>query len=125
MKDFETFTDGLGDWKPALSKHFESSTFKSLFKFLQTEYSSQTIYPPKDMIFNAFRQAKFDDLKVVIIGQDPYIKENEAMGLSFSVPKTTKCPPSLQQIYHALDNDPEVDFKRPNPLHGDLTQWAK
>jgi uracil-DNA glycosylase len=63
-------------------------------------------------------------LKIVIVGQDPYIKKDEAMGLSFSVPKTTKCPPSLQQIYHALINDAEVDFKMPQPLHGDLTAWA-
>ena len=47
------------------------------------------------------------------------------MGMSFSIPRTTKCPPSLQQIYHALTNDPNIDFKRPNPLHGDLTSWAQ
>ena len=58
------------------------------------------------------------------MGQDPYIKENEAMGMSFSVPRTTKCPPSLNQIYWALENDIDVDFKRPNPSHGDLTAWA-
>ena len=89
-----------------MSRHFESTTFQALFKFLQTEYATQTIYPPKHLIFNAFNSARFDDLKVVILGQDPYIKENEAMGLSFSVPKTTKCPPSLQQISYALENDP-------------------
>ncbi len=61
---------------------------------------------------------------MVIVGQDPYIKLNEAMGLSFSVPKVTKCPPSLQQIYHALVADEKVNFKMPTPLHGDLTNWA-
>jgi len=60
------------------------------------EYSAGVCYPPKNLIFNAFSKASFSDLKVVIVGQDPYIKKNEAMGLSFSVPKTTKCPPSLQ-----------------------------
>jgi uracil-DNA glycosylase len=81
-------------------------------------------YPPQNLIFNAFTKATFKDLKIVIVGQDPYIKENEAMGLSFSVPKTTKCPPSLLQIYNALQNDPDVDFKMPSPAHGDLTKWA-
>ena len=61
----------------------------------------------------------------MIVGQDPYIKQDEAMGLSFSVPKTTKCPPSLQQMYHALTSDPLISFKTPNPLHGDLTTWAQ
>ena len=92
---------------------------------MKREYEQETCYPPKELIFNAFAQAKFSDLKVVIVGQDPYIKENEAMGMSFSIPRTTKCPPSLQQIYQALINDPEVDFKMPSPLHGDLTDWAK
>jgi uracil-DNA glycosylase len=69
---------------------------KNLHKYLQKEYSTTECYPPKALIFNAFSKAKFADLKIVIVGQDPYIKENEAMGMSFSVPKATKCPPSLQ-----------------------------
>jgi len=58
------------------------------------------------------------------VGQDPYIKDGEAMGLSFSVPKNIKCPPSLRNIYKAMENDPKVNFKMPSPLHGDLTKWA-
>lgn len=76
------------------------------------------------MIFNAFQKATYSDLKIVIVGQDPYIKDNEAMGMSFSVPRSTRTPPSLQSIYHALVNDTDVDFARPAPLHGDLTRWA-
>lgn len=91
---------------------------------MKNEYATQICYPPQHLIFNAFSKAQYKDLKIVIVGQDPYIKENEAMGLSFSVPKTTKCPPSLLSIYHALNNDKEVDFKMPAKPHGDLTKWA-
>jgi uracil-DNA glycosylase len=60
------------------------------------------------LIFNAFKHVPFEDLKVVIVGQDPYIKDGEAMGLSFSVPKNIACPPSLKNIYKALNKDPKV-----------------
>jgi len=83
------------------------------------------IYPPENLIFNAFQKTPFKDLKVLIVGQDPYINENEAMGLCFSIPKGTKVPPSLKNIYLALENDSKVEFKTPNPIHGDLTPWAK
>ncbi len=66
----------------------------------------------------------FKDLKVVIVGQDPYFKDGEAMCLCFSIPKNIKCPPSLKNIYKALEKDPKVSFKFPNPVHGDLTKWA-
>jgi len=102
----------------------DSPSFRSLFTYVKSEYTNTVCYPPRHLIFNAFKTAKFDDLKIVIVGQDPYIKENEAVGLSFSVPKTTKCPPSLRQIYNALDNDKDIDFSMPKPLHGDLTRWA-
>lgn len=82
------------------------------------------MYPPPHLIFNAFRQTPFSKIKVVIVGQDPYIKENEAMGLSFSVPKGTKVPPSLKNIYHALDADSKIPFVWPKPPHGDLTRWT-
>lgn len=107
-----------------MKDHTSNPSFKSLFSYVRSEYATKTCYPPKELIFNAFQRAKFSDLKIVIVGQDPYIKPNEAMGMSFSVPKTTKCPPSLQQIYCALENDPKVSFKRPSPAHGDLTKWA-
>ncbi len=80
------------------------------------------IYPPADKIFNAFTMTKFKDTKVVFLGQDPYIRDNQAMGLSFSVPKETPIPPSLKNIYKELETDIE-GFKIPN--HGNLESWAK
>ena len=77
---------------------------------MRDEYKTQEIYPPKQLIFNAFKHVPFNNLKVVVVGQDPYIKEGEAMGLSFSIPKNVKCPPSLSNIYKALENDPKVKF---------------
>lgn len=77
------------------------------------------------MIFNTFKLVPFKDVKVVIVGQDPYIKPGEAMGLSFSIPANIKVPPSLKNIYSALENDPKVQFSTPKPIHGDLTKWAQ
>jgi len=65
------------------------------------------------------------DIKVVVLGQDPYINEHEGMGLSFSVTSKAKVPPSLKAIYKALENDDKIKFESPNPLHGDLSSWAK
>jgi uracil-DNA glycosylase len=79
------------------------------------------VYPPGSLIFNAFNTTPFEQVKVVVLGQDPYVKPNEAMGLSFSVPKGVAIPPSLQNIYKELQSD--VGFKIPN--HGDLTAWAR
>jgi len=98
--------------------------FKQTYQFVKSEYDTQTIFPPRDLIFNAFKHVSFKDLKVVIVGQDPYIKDGEAMGLCFSIPKNIKCPPSLKNIYKALEKDPKVSFKFPNPVHGDLSKWA-
>ena len=125
MADIESFRASLGTWRPALSKHLESASFVNLFKYVKGEYAKTPCFPPRELIFNAFNQATFSDLKVVIVGQDPYIKDNEAMGMSFSVPRKIKTPPSLLQIYCALENDPNVNFTRPNPMHGDLSAWAK
>ena len=66
---------------------------------MKQEYGTQTIFPPKQLIFNAFKHVPFNNLKVVVVGQDPYIKDGEAMGLCFSIPKNVKCPPSLKNIY--------------------------
>jgi uracil-DNA glycosylase len=79
-------------------------------------------FPPPKLIFNAFNQFDFDDLRVVIIGQDPYHGEGQAMGLSFSVPRGVKVPPSLVNIYKELKLEyPEYEI----PKHGDLTKWSK
>ncbi len=94
-----------------------------IYNFIKSEYETKTIFPPKNQIFSAFQQTPFSILKVVIIGQDPYPNPNDAMGLSFSVNKTQKIPPSLINIYKCLENDKKLNFKKPS--HGDLTFWAK
>ncbi|MCR4879634.1 MAG: uracil-DNA glycosylase [Bacilli bacterium] len=90
--------------------------------FLNVEYASYTVYPPRDKMFNAFKLTPLDKVKVVIIGQDPYHEPNQAMGLSFSVPKGVKVPPSLVNIYKEIQNEYgyPMDFN-----NGDLTYLAK
>jgi uracil-DNA glycosylase len=82
--------------------------------------AGKIIFPPGSLIFNAFNTTTFDKVKVVILGQDPYIKPGEAMGLSFSVPKNVAIPPSLLNIYKELHEDTGCSIAK----HGDLTQWA-
>lgn len=82
---------------------------------------SETVYPPSELIFNAFNLTPFDSVKVVILGQDPYHGENQAMGLSFSVPNGVQIPPSLKNIFKELQT--ELGFKIPQS--GDLSKWAK
>ena len=113
LADLESFKASLGSWRPALNKHLDTPSYASLYRFVASEYNSTVCYPPKHLIFNAFNQARYQDLKVVIVGQDPYIKLNEAMGMSFSIPRETKVPPSLHSIYKALENDPAVTFTKP------------
>lgn len=109
-------------WKKKLANEFEQPYFQTLATYLKTEIAAgKTVYPPGPLIFNAFDTTPFDKVKVVILGQDPYHNPNEAMGLSFSVPKGVKVPPSLQNIYKEI----EADLGFPRPLHGDLTHWAK
>ncbi len=109
-------------WKAALADQFTQPYFQSLATFLrQQKAAGKTIYPPGSLIFNAFNTTPFDEVKVVILGQDPYHNPGEAMGLSFSVPKGVRTPPSLKNIYKELNTD--LGVKVPN--HGDLTNWAK
>ncbi len=108
-------------WKQALSSEFERPYFQTLATYLKNEIAAgKTIYPPGPLIFNAFDTTPFAHVKVVILGQDPYHNPGEAMGLSFSVPKGVKIPPSLQNIYKEI----EADLGFPKPTHGDLTAWA-
>ena len=86
-------------WKNILAEEFEKEYFKNLANFVKTEYQSQTIYPPGKFIFSAFDHCTFDDLKVVIIGQDPYHGAGQANGLCFSVKEGIRKPPSLQNIF--------------------------
>ena len=94
---------------------------KSLKTFLDEEYSKHIVYPPRPLVFNAFNLTKPEDIKVVIIGQDPYHEPNQAMGLSFSVPSSTRLPPSLVNIFKEIESDLGVKMKN----DGDLTYLAK
>ncbi len=108
-------------WESVLKQEFEKPYFKELAEFVKQEYSSQTIYPPGPFIFRAFNECPFDNLKVVILGQDPYHTPGVANGLSFSANPDKKVPPSLQNIFKELNSDLGVPIKN-NP---DLTNWAQ
>lgn len=109
------------DWDILLKKVIQSPDFRNFYRIILQEYAKKTIYPPKDYIFNALKLTSYKDTKVVIVGQDPYHQENEAHGLSFSVPLGIKIPPSLANIYQELKNDLGIKTKE----NGDLTNWAK
>lgn len=109
------------DWDEVLKIVFESDGFKKFYQIVENEYNTKTIFPPKDYIFNALKLTPYKDVKVVIVGQDPYHGEGEAHGLSFSVQKGIKVPPSLKNIYKELESDLGI-----SPINeGDLTYWAK
>lgn len=109
-------------WKEALQDEFDKPYFKQIIHFLRSEKKKgKTIYPPGPLIFNAFNTTPFDGVKVIILGQDPYHGPGQAMGLSFSVPRGIKRPPSLANIYKELNQDLQV----PVAEHGDLTHWAE
>ena len=109
-------------WKEALHEEFEKPYFQGIAAFLKKELAEgKTIYPPGQLLFNAFNCTPFDEVKVVILGQDPYHNPGEAMGLCFSVPKGVRVPPSLQNMYKELQTD--LGITPPN--HGDLTPWTK
>ena len=109
-------------WKETLKHEFEQPYFQSIATYLRKEkQSGKKIYPPGSLIFNAFNTTPFEEVKVVILGQDPYHNPGEAMGLSFSVPKGVRVPPSLRNIYKELKDDLGIE----PPRHGDLTKWAR
>ena len=109
------------NWLNLLKEEFEKPYFKNLQKFLDEEYANYTIYPKVENIFNALNKVKYEDVKVVIIGQDPYHEPNQAHGLSFSVEGDIKLPPSLQNIYKEINNDLNLEISKT----GNLTCWAK
>jgi uracil-DNA glycosylase len=111
------------EWKKSLENEFKEAYFHDLVEFLKTEKSSkQVVYPPGPLIFNAFNLTDLDQVKVVIIGQDPYHGPNQAHGLSFSVQKGIPAPPSLMNIYKEIQNDLGITNLK---TKGDLTYWAK
>ena len=94
------------DWLPAIQGEFKKPYYRELFQFVKEEYSRAVIYPPADDIFNAMHFTPLSEVKVLILGQDPYHNENQAHGLSFSVlPSQKEIPPSLQNIYKELQDD--------------------
>ncbi|MEY4553139.1 MAG: hypothetical protein RL099_1467 [Bacteroidota bacterium] len=109
-------------WKEVLSNVFKSSYFLQTAAHIKTELATGAkIFPAGNNIFNAFNQTSFENVKVVLLGQDPYHGSGQAMGLSFSVPKGVKPPPSLVNIFKELKSD----IGLPIPTNGDLTPWAK
>lgn len=109
------------DWDEILAEEFEKEYFLNLRDFLKKEYEEQTIYPPKEDIFNALRYSSYENTKVVIFGQDPYHEPDQAHGLCFSVNKGVQIPPSLVNIYKEIENDLGIT----PPDHGYLEKWAK
>lgn len=108
-------------WDEILADEFKKEYYLNLREFLKQEYNRYTVFPPMNDIFNALRYADYDNIKAVIIGQDPYHQPNQAHGLAFSVKKGCPIPPSLKNIYAELKADLGIE---PCP-HGELTAWAK
>ena len=109
------------NWFELLKNELNSKEFKELQTFLNNEYATYKIYPEAKNVFNALNLVKYDDVKVVIIGQDPYHQPHQAHGLCFSVLEGTKLPPSLQNIFKEIEDE---TGKKPN-TNGNLTSWAK
>jgi uracil-DNA glycosylase len=108
-------------WNKVLKDEFEKPYFRQLVSFVKDEYKKGKVYPPGSQIFAAFDNCTYKDVKVVILGQDPYHGPNQANGLCFSVSKKVTIPPSLKNIYLEL----EKDLGKKIPTHGDLQHWAQ
>lgn len=109
-------------WKTVLQAEFDKPYFAAITRFVRGEmHAGKTICPPPKYIFNAFDKTPFDRVKVVILGQDPYIGYGQAHGLCFSVPRGIKAPPSLENIFKEI----ETDLGIPRPPHGCLERWAE
>ncbi len=108
-------------WDIILQDEFKKEYFTNLMDFIKNEYKTKTIYPKQNEVFNAFRYTDFDNVKVVILGQDPYHGPNQAEGLSFSVSNEVLKPPSLKNIFKELESDLKIPF----PESNSLKKWAK
>ncbi len=109
------------DWLEAVGEEFKKPYYKELYEFVKEEYSTNTVYPPADDIFNALHLTALKDVKVLVLGQDPYHGANQAHGLSFSVLPGQRIPPSLRNIYQELHDDLGCGI----PNNGYLEKWAK
>ena len=107
-------------WQRVLQTEFDKPYFELLTQYVRQQYKTRRCFPPAGLIFNAFDSCPFDKVRVVIIGQAPYHEENQAMGLSFSVPEGVQIPPSLMNIYKEIHRD----LGTPIPQSGDLRRWA-
>ena len=108
------------NWDIILKDEYEKEYFKNLLNYINEEYNNKTVYPLKENIFKALEYTDYNDIKVVILGQDPYHGEGEAQGLSFSIPNDIRITPSLRNVFKELKND--LNIERTNT---DLTDWAK
>lgn len=108
-------------WRTRLQEEFDKPYFQNLAAAVRAEYQRGVVYPPGRLIFNAFDQCPFPEVKVVILGQDPYHEPNQAEGLCFSVAEGVQLPPSLVNIYKEIS----AEFNRPMPSSGSLLRWAK
>ena len=108
-------------WQEVLQTEFDKPYFENLVGFVKQEYASNTIFPPAGQIFNAFNTCPFNNVKVVILGQDPYHGPGQAHGLCFSVNDGIQFPPSLQNIFKEITSDLGI----PAPKTGNLTRWAE
>ena len=107
-------------WKQQLGTEFDKPYFATLAEQVRQAYRMGPCFPPSRLVFNAFNLCPFNEVKVVIMGQDPYHEPGQAMGLSFSVPEGVAIPPSLQNIFKEI----QTDLGKPLPTSGDLTRWA-
>ena len=108
-------------WKEVLQPEFDKPYFELLTSFVRREYTTKQCFPPAALIFNAFDSCTFDNVRVVIIGQDPYHDTGQAHGLCFSVNDGVRIPPSLDNIYKEIQRD----LGKPAPASGNLTRWAQ
>lgn len=108
-------------WKKCLKDEFDKPYFQNLVSFVKDEYAKGIVYPPRNLIFNAFNLSSFEKTKVIILGQDPYHEPEQAHGLAFSVKDGTKYPPSLLNIFKEINEDLGIDPS----YSGDLTRWAE
>ncbi len=109
------------EWDEILKNEYEKEYFQNLMEFVKEEYKTKIIFPPQNEVFNAFRYTSYDEIKVVILGQDPYHGVGEAQGLSFSVRNEVRRPPSLQNIFKEIESDVGIKMSTNNSL----IPWAK
>lgn len=110
----------MNSWKKIIEAEAKKPYFKSLYTFLENEYETKIIYPKREDLFNCFKLVSFEEVKVVIIGQDPYHQKGQSHGLCFSVLKDCKTPPSLRNIFNELNSDLNIDRKD----NTNLSNWA-